>query len=329
MFPAFAYVRPQGLQDAVDRLSRDHAHVHAGGTDLLGCLRDEVFPVQTLVSLSGVEGLDGIKGRSDGGLTIGAMTTLTTIAEHAEVNRLYPGLAQAAAAVGSPQLRNQGTLGGNLCQKPRCWYYRGDFHCLRKGGDHCYAVAGENQYHCIMGGEGCYIVHPSDTASALVSLDAEVQVVGPKGSRRIPVSELHMRPAQDPTRETVLADGEVIVQVNLPGPPSGLYSAYRKIRTRRSWDFAIAGCALALAMDGDTVRDCRVVLSAAAPVPWRSSETEHAIRGRPLDASAIQEAREAVVANAAPMTKNGYKLPLFKGMIEEELHRAAAAAVPG
>ncbi len=325
MFAAFGYAKPKHLQDALTRLASGNAQVHAGGTDLLGCLRDHVFLVDTLVSLSSIDGLSGVRQTEDDGLSIGAMTTITEIAEHPEIRRRYPGLAQAAAEVGSPQLRHQGTLGGNLCQKPRCWYYRGDFNCLRKGGYKCFAINGENQYHCIFGGANCFIVHPSDTAPALVSLDAEVKVAGPRRARRLPVAELHMPPAENPTRETVLEPGEIIVEIRVPPPAEELYSTYRKIRTRRSWDFAIAGCALALAMDGKTVLDCRVVLSGAAPIPWRSRETEAAIRGQQLDETVIAQASEAGVANAQPMSKNGYKIPLFKGMMEEELRKAMQA----
>jgi xanthine dehydrogenase YagS FAD-binding subunit len=322
MLPDFAYVRPRQVQDAVARLTEDGgAHLHAGGTDLLGCLRDQVFSAETLVSLSGIEGLRGIDTTDGGGLAIGAMTTISDVAGHPEVLGRYPGLARAAAEVGSPQLRNQGTLGGNLCQKPRCWYYRGDFPCLRKGGYKCFAVNGENQFHCILGGANCFIVHPSDTAPALVSLDAEVRTLGPGGSRRIPVAELHVPPAENPTRETVLEPGELIVEIRIPPPPQGLHSSYRKVRTRRAWDFAIAGCALALAMDGDQVRACRVVLSGAAPVPWRARETEDVLRGQALTEPVILQAAEAVVANAQPMSKNAYKIPLFKGMLTEELRK--------
>ncbi len=319
MFPAFAYARPQHLQDAVAQLVEGKAMLHAGGTDLLGCLRDEVFTTDTVVSLAGIEGLNRISQRDDGGLIIGALTTLTAIAEHPTVKQRYPGLAAAAAAVGSPQLRNQGTLAGNLCQKPRCWYYRGDFPCLRKGGHKCYAVNGDNRYHCIFGGANCFIVHPSDTAPALASLDAEVRVIGPQGARRIAVADLHMDPADNPTRETVLEQGEIIVQIDIPAPAAGLYSRYRKIRTRQAWDFAIAGCALALQMDGNTVGDCRVFLAGAAPIPWRSQATEAVLRGQELTPALIEQAAAASVANAVPMTANGYKVPLFKGMLIEEL----------
>ena len=324
MFTPFGYSRPKSVQDAVSALAEGDARVHAGGTDLLGCLRDHVFSVDKVVSLSAIDGLSGVHETQDGGLTIGAMTTVTEIAENALIRRQYPGLAQAADEVASPQLRNQGTIGGNLCQKPRCWYYRGDFHCLRKGGYKCFAVNGENQFHCIFGGANCFIVHPSDIAPALVSLDAAVKTAGPGGARRLPVSKLHMSPEKDPTRETVLEAGELITEVYLPAPPAGLYSSYRKIRMRRSWDFAVAGCALALAMDGKhQVRECRVVLSAAAPIPWRSHETEQVLRGQRLDEALIDKAATAAVVKATPMTKNAYKIALFQGMLKEELRKAA------
>lgn len=326
MFPPFGYIRPRRLDQVITRLGDAGSHLHAGGTDLLGCLRDGVFQADTLVSLGGVEGLSGVAETRDGGLAIGAMTTITALAEDPRVNARYPVLAQAAAEVASPQLRNQGTLGGNLCQKPRCWYYRGDFPCLRKGGYKCYAVNGENQHHAILGGANCFIVHPSDTAPALVALDASVVIDGPDGTRALAVADLHMDPADNPTRETVLEPGEVISEVRIPPPAQGLYSRYRKVRTRRSWDFAIAGCALALQMDGSTVKDCRVVLAAAAPVPWRSRPAEDALRGSTLDDATIAAAAEAAMADADPMSGNAYKVPLFKGMLTEELERAREAA---
>jgi len=323
MYPAFGYTKPTRLQDAMTHLVEKDARLHAGGTDLLGCLHDQVFDTEMLVSLGGIDGLSGIRETDGGGIRIGAMTTIADIAADERLRRRCPGLAAAAGEVGSPQLRSQGTLGGNLCQKPRCWYYRGDFDCLRKGGDHCYAIPGENQLHCILGGAACVIVHPSDTAPALIALDAEVQIRGPEGTRRLPVAELHMPPAENPTRETRLDRGEVLTEVQIPPMPDGLYSSYRKIRTRRAWDFALAGCALALTFDGDDVDDARIVLAGAAPIPWRATAAEAKLRGRPLDDDVIAEAAAAAVADARPLTKNGYKVPLFQGMLREELANAA------
>jgi xanthine dehydrogenase YagS FAD-binding subunit len=318
MLTNFSYTRPGSLKEAVMQLSSPDAHLHAGGTDLLGCLRDQVFDAGKVVSISGLKELKGIAATPDKGLRIGALTPLSEIAEHPAVKERYAALAMAAGAVASPQLRNQGTLGGNLCQKPRCWYYRGEFLCLRKGGQTCYAVSGESQYHCILGGGPCYIVHPSDTAPALAALDAVVRIAGPKGPRTVPVEQFHVLPKEDVRRETVLEPGEIVTDILLP-PSRGLRSSYRKVRARASWDFALAGIALALRLDNGMVTGGRAFLSGAAPVPWRSREIETAINGRKLDAVVIAEAAEAAMKNARPLRENGYKVALFRGMIEEEL----------
>ena len=180
MIPKFDYVRPGSSRELFKELSSEGARLHAGGTDLLGCLRDEVFDVNKVVSLSGMKQLAEIKKTADGGFEIGSMTTLTHLLEHDQLMAAYPVLKQAAEVISTPQLRNQGTVGGNLCQRPRCWYYRGDFNCARKGGDICFAEEGENQHHAILGGEGCYIVHPSDLAPALIALGAKVEIAGPR-----------------------------------------------------------------------------------------------------------------------------------------------------
>jgi xanthine dehydrogenase YagS FAD-binding subunit len=325
MLPAFAYARPSSLKQAAELLQSQGSQALAGGTDLLGCLREEIFKPDRLVSLGGLEGeLRGVSRGSDGGLSIGPLTTISEIASHPEILKRAPALAQAASEVGSPQLRNQGTLGGNLCQKPRCWYYRTDFDCLRKGGHRCFALGGEDHYHCILGGRACYIVHPSDTAPALAALGGVVRLEGPSQSRAIPVKILLMDPAQDPTRETVLEPGEFISRIHLPRQPDGTYSAYRKVRARRSWDFALAGAAVVLEMQGGVVNHASVYLSGAAPYPWHASDVEEAVTGRKLDQQTIEAAAEAVVRKARPLTHNGYKIPLFKGVIRQELEKAAA-----
>jgi xanthine dehydrogenase YagS FAD-binding subunit len=318
MLTNFSYARPKSLKEAIKHLSSPGAGLHAGGTDLLGCLRDHVFTVKKLVSISGLKELKGITMTPDNGLRIGTLTTIKDVAEHGLVNEHYAALAQAARDVASPQLRNQGTMGGNLCQKPRCWYYRGEFNCLRKGGEKCFAAAGENQYHCILGGGPCFIVHPSDTAPALVAFDASMRITGPKGSRTVPVEKFHVLPRTDVRRETVLEPGEIVTEIVLP-PSRGLRSSYRKVRARASWDFALAGIALVLRFKDGVVAEARAVLSGAAPVPWRSREIEAAITGKKLDADVIAKAAEAAMKNAQPLKENEYKVPLFRGMIEEEL----------
>ena len=224
-----------------------------------------------------------------------------------------------AAAAASPQLRNQGTLGGNLCQRPRCWYFRGDFDCARKGGDTCFAASGENTYHAIFGGSGCYIVHPSDTASPLVALQATVKVAGPKGPQSLPVEKLFVLPAVDHTRETVLAPGEIVTEVLLPPPLAGGKGLYKKVRSRGAWDFALGGVALALSVKDGKVASARVVLSGVAPTPWRLAEVEKLLAGKALDAKLAAEAAELAVKGAQPMSDNDYKVPLVKGAVEEAL----------
>jgi len=325
MLSNFAYVCTDSIREAVKQLTSDGARLHAGGTDLLGCLRDNVFDAEKVVSISRLNALRGIRETPEGGLRIGALTTITEVAESPLVRHRYRALAQAASEVASPQLRNQGTIGGNICQKPRCWYYRGEFHCLRKGGDRCYAVGGENQFHCIFGGDMCYIVHPSDTAPALVALEAVARIVGQRGTRKVPIEHFHILPSQDFQQETVLDPDEIVSEIVLPPAPSGLRSAYRKVRARRSWDFALAGVALALRFNGSTVKKARVVFSGVAPVPWRSREVEETITGRRLDANVAASAGEAAIRAAEPMEKNAYKIPLLRAVVAEELHAIAGA----
>lgn len=319
MIAGFSYLRAKSIKDAVSSLSKHNARVHAGGTDLLGCLRDHVFTTYTVVSISGLKELKGIRETPGGGLRIGALTTITEISESRVVRERYPALAQAASEVASPQIRNQGTIGGNLCQKPRCWYYRGEFYCLRKGGDMCYAVAGENHYHCIFGGDGCYIVHPSDTAPALVAYKATVHIVGLAGMRKVSLDHFFVLPSRDVTKETVLETGEIVTEIVLPPPLAGLKSSYRKVRARRSWDFALAGVALALQMTSGKVTDVRIVLSGAAPIPWRSVDAEKALAGNVLNSDSAKRTAALSVNRARPLKHNAYKIPLFRGMIEEEL----------
>jgi xanthine dehydrogenase YagS FAD-binding subunit len=320
MLPNFNYVRSRSLNEAVEQLTSDNAQLLAGGTDLLGCLRDAIFPADKLVSISRLDKLRGVTEIADGGLRIGALTTITQVAENPIVKERYRGLAQSASEVASPQLRNQGTIGGNICQKPRCWYYRGEFHCLRKGGRLCYAFGGENQYHCIFGSDGkCCIVHPSDIAPALVAFEAQARIVGPKGNRLVPLENFHVLPRENVEKETVLDPGEIVTEILLPRPPNGIRSSYRKVRARRSWDFALAGVALAIVLSRDRVERARVVLSGAAPIPWRSREVERVITGNRLDAAIVAEAAKAAVKNAQPLAHNDYKINLFRAIIEEQL----------
>jgi xanthine dehydrogenase YagS FAD-binding subunit len=323
MMQSFSYVRAGSLDEALDHLRQGGAVAHSGGTDLLGCLRDGVLSAKTVVSLSALESLRGITPAADGGLDVGALTPIDEVARDGAIADRYPALSQAAREVASPQLRNQGTLGGNLCQRPRCWYFRGDFHCLKKGGDVCYAVDGENQFHCIFGGGPCYIVFPSDTAPALVAHGARLRLEGAGGSRTLPVEDFYRLPEEDVTRETALRDGEIVTRVLLPPVPRGARGAYRKVRARRAWDFALVSAAVVLHMNGNRVEAAHIVLGGVAPVPWRASAAERALAGKRLDADAIAAAAEAAVEGSSPLAKNGYKVDLVKGVIRDELESLA------
>jgi xanthine dehydrogenase YagS FAD-binding subunit len=319
MLRSFNYVRATSLEEAISHLAKPGARIHAGGTDLIGCLRDGVFQADKLVSISRLDSLRGMGGSADGGLRIGALTSISEIAADRTVVQRYAALAQGAAAAASPQLRNQGTIGGNICQRPRCWYYRADYECVRKGGDACYAMEGGNQNHCIFGGSTCYIVHPSDTAPALVALGARAVVVGPAGRRIVPLEEFFLLPSDNLEKENVLAADELVTEILLPPPSANTRSSYRKVRARGSWDFAIASVALAVAFKADRVEAARIVLGAAAPIPWRCQAAERVIVGNRLDARTVSKAAAVAMEGAEPLSENEYKIPLFRGLIEEAL----------
>ena len=319
MLPNFNYVRPKTLSNAVRQLASGNARVHAGGTDLLGCLRDGLFTADTLVSLSAIDELRGIRPALDGGVAIGAMTTLTAVASDSRIAERYPALSRAVAAAASPQLRNQGTIGGNICQRPRCWYYRGEFHCARKGGEKCFAAEGENQFHCIFGGEVCFYVHPSDAAPALVALEAVVRIAGPAGARSVPADAFFVSPSKDYTRETVLGQGEIVTEIVLPAQPQGTRGTYRKVRARGSWDFALAGAAVVATVTDGRVDRVRIVLSGVAPIPWRAPGAERALAGQRLSAKSAARAAAAAVEGARPLAENAYKVEMLRGAVEEAL----------
>jgi xanthine dehydrogenase YagS FAD-binding subunit len=320
MVPKFEYARPDSLRQAIKQLTVPGTRLHAGGTDLLGCLRDGVFTTEKVVSISGLSELRGIKRSSDGGLILGALATLSQLAADPTVLGDYTALAQGALSAASPQLRNQGTVGGNLCQRPRCWYFRGDFHCLRKGGDVCYAVDGQNDYHCIFGGDACYIVHPSDTAPALVALEARVRITGPNGSRTVPLESFFVPPSKDVTRENVLAPDEILTEVLLPAPAPNQRSSYRKARAREAWDFALAGVALCVRVqDTGEIERARIVLSGVAPVPWRVPEAEAGLAGKRINGETANLVASLCIKDAQPLEHNRYKVNLVRGLVEEAL----------
>jgi xanthine dehydrogenase YagS FAD-binding subunit len=319
MIGNFAYVNAGSIAEAIKALGSKGARLHAGGTDLLGCMRDGVFEVQRVVSISGLKELKGISARADGGMKIGALTTIADIAANTSLAEKYAVLTQAAAEVASPQLREQGTIGGNLCQRPRCWYFRGDFQCARKGGDMCYAVEGENQYHAILGGERCFFVHPSDTAVALMALQAQLTIAGPSGTRAVRIDNFFVGPDKDILRENILTPDEIITAIHLPPVVGKVRSSYRKIRARRAWDFALTSVGIALQYEQEIVGKARVVLGGVAPYPWRAAAAEKLLIGKKPDGAIAAAAAQAATEGADPLRDNGYKVEMVKGAVEESL----------
>jgi xanthine dehydrogenase YagS FAD-binding subunit len=322
---SFAFVEPESLQAATEILAKagSKGRLLAGGIDLLGEMKDRLAEPETLVNLKSVKGLDSIRFEADGSLRIGALATLSDLAAHDRVRREFPAIAQAAASVGSPEIRNVGTVGGNLCQRPRCWYYRSPLHkCLKKGGDTCFTTTGDSRYHAILGGGPSFIVHPSDLAPALVACGARVTVAGPGGKKDLALEQFFVLPSVRIDQETILNTGEIVAEVAVPGDvsaSSGWRSQYVKFREKDSMDFALAAVAAALRMDGETCREARLVLGGVAPIPWRAKGGEQAISGKRIDLPAAHGAAEAALADAIPMTHNGYKIPLSKTLIRRVL----------
>lgn len=316
-------VSPKTLEQAVQALGEGVSLALAGGMDLIPTLQDRLVPAERLVNLKTLEGLRFIREEEDG-LHVGALTTLTEIAENPIVRERYTALAQAAETVGSPQIRNRGTLGGNLCQRPRCWYFRNeDYSCLKKGGDRCFAHAenADNQYHAILGGGPCYIVHPSNTGTALVALDASVVIVGPHGSTRTsPMERFFLLPRTRLHGENILQPDEIVTEVVVPKPPRGARSGFMEISEKSAFDWATSGAAAMLVLEGHHVLSARIVLHAVAPIPWRARRAEDVLVGKSASPEVIAEAAEAALSGAQPLARNAYKIPQTKAMVRRVLH---------
>jgi xanthine dehydrogenase YagS FAD-binding subunit len=246
--------------------------------------------------------------------------TISTLEENADVKSRYPGVAEAAHSIATPQIRNLGTVGGNLCQRPRCWYFRlENYKCLKKGGTQCFAYTGENKYNAILGAGPSYFVHPSDLATMLVALGATVSIFGPDGSRTIPLEEFFTLPTVQVRKENVLKEGEIVTQVQVP-PPQGSTSTYLKFKERASLDFAMSAVAASVQLSADkTVQSARLVLGGVAPIPWRVPGVDAFLIGKKLDAPTITQAAELALTDAKPMDENGYKIILTKTLVRRAL----------
>jgi xanthine dehydrogenase YagS FAD-binding subunit len=322
----FDYYKVTTVRQAVDLLAKyqEKAAILAGGSDLLGMMKDRVEGPklknpQHLIDIKGIKEVVLIKEEKTG-LKIGVATTLTDIISSEIIRARYPLLIDAAKQVAVPQIRNVGTLGGNLCQRPRCWYFRGKLFsdCLRKGGGDCYARDGENQYHAIMGGDICAMVYPSDMAPALIALDAKVEIAGPKGTRTVPLEKFYTSPEKAISRETVLTPQEMLVSVEIPSSSQGRKGAFLKLKERQAFDFAIVSVAVTLAFKGSAVADARVAFGGIAPFPLRSVKSEAALKGREVK-NGTAAACAACVEGAQPLSKNAYKVDATRGVLEQAL----------
>ncbi len=322
---AFAYVNPMNEKDAVAALKTDGiAMPIGGGQDLLARMKDYIDSPDRVVNVKSA--LDGtVTGTPDGGLKIGAAVKIADLADHAQVAKLYPAISAAAIEVGTPQIRHAGTVGGNVNQRPRCWYFRNEeFVCFKKGGSRCFAVAGENQFHAIFGNEGpSHIVHPSSLAVPFVAYGAKFRVVGPNGEREVPAAEYFTLPTiQNVLKENVLGDEDLFTHVILPAP-GNVKSGHYEVRYKQSHDWPLAFSTVVLTMNGNTIQSARVVLGAVAPVPWRSQEAERALAGKPLNEQTAALAGEAAVQAAKPLSGNAYKIQIAKTAVKRAIMNAA------
>jgi len=335
---AFEWMNASSVTEAVSALKSapaaddadDAARPIAGGQDLLTTMKDYITRPTRVVNLKGIRGLDKIEADGKGGLRIGALVTLTQLEEHAVVRRNFPGLSEAAHSVATPQIRNLGTVGGNLCQRPRCWYFRlEEVICLKKGGSECYAATGENKYNAILGGGPSYIVHPSDLAPMLVALGASVSVVGPDGKRTIPIDKFFTLPSEGSIRrENVLKNDEIITEVQVPASKFAAHSTYLKFKERDSLDFAMSSVAAAVAMNASkTISEARLVLGGVAPIPWRVPNAEASLIGKTLSGDALMTAAKIALAGAKPLEKNAYKIPLTQTLVRRALAKAGGVNV--
>jgi len=300
--------------------------VKAGGIDLLDLLKENLLAPTRLVNLRDIPELTTLAEEA-GNLRIGSMVTLAHLAADPIVQKRYPALAGALQDSASPQIRNVATLGGNLLQRPRCWYFRAaEYHCLRKGGGHCFAISGESQYHAIFDNQSCAIVHPSTAATALVALGATLELADSEGeTRNILLEDFFVSPRQDLLRENDLKPNEILTAVLLPAPPVGLRMAHLRQGEKDSFDWPLADVAVTLNLNGDgTCGSAAIVLGSAAPVPHRAKAAERILTGRPVDEAAIREAARAALTGATPFPKNAYKLPLFETLVRRAISKAAA-----
>ena len=326
----FANTNPKSIEQAVSlaqqaRKDGQAASFVGGGSDLLGLVKEFIIKPDVLVNLKTIKGLDEVSPAA-GGLNIGGLITLDALGSHPLIRSQYAVLAEAAETVATPQIRNVGTLAGNVCQRPWCWYFRNNFPCLKNGGDTCFSIVGDNRFHAIFGGGPSYIVHPSDTAPALVALEAKFRIVGPSGERMVPAADFFVLPQKDATKENVLAADEMLAGVQLPPAHPGRRSTYNKVLDREAWTHAVVSAAVVLEMDNEICKTARIVLGGVAPIPWRLPKVERLLAGQRITPELAAKAGEEAIAGAQKLSKNGYKLPMTKALVRRTVLALATSA---
>ncbi len=320
----FEFVNALSVKEALQALDSTGAVVKSGGVDLLDLMKEGIIEPKRLVNLRTVTDLRYIRGNAQKGMRLGPTVTLAEIGDNPVLAKEYAALSEAARSAATPQIRNSATLGGNLCQRPRCWYFRStEFDCLRKGGPRCFAQDGENKYHAVFNNETCCIVHPSATAVALTALRARIKITNGKTEREVAIDEFFVRPETNVQREHILAAGELIVEVIIPPMSPGASSRYVKLREKQSFDWPLADAAVVLVRDGVVCRNASIVLGSAAPVPWRVPAAETFLQGKTVTREVAAEVSEIALRGAAPLRDNHYKIPLLKAAVRRAILLAA------
>jgi xanthine dehydrogenase YagS FAD-binding subunit len=326
MIPGFELLQPATVEDAVDLLGRHggDAWVLAGGLDSFDWFKDRIKRPKAVIDLGAIPELFGIRETDDGGFEIGAMTSLTEVAEHAGLQERFGLLTEAAGLVATPQIRNQGTLGGNLCQDTRCWYYRSGWPCYRAGGNICYAAAPQamNREHCIFGSNRCVAVNPSDTAPAVIALDGKMVIRNRGGERVVDAEDFFVGPGIDITRMTVLEPGDLLTAIRIPPDWGGATFYFEKVRDRAAWDFALVSVASALVVDEGAFQRVRVAVNGVAPYPMRLHDVERALTGQPQIEEAATNAGIMAVQGARALRHNDYKVPLMRNLVRRSVREA-------
>jgi len=319
----FAYARPTTVSEAV-ALARGGAAVMAGGTDLLGLMKDGIATPERVADIRDLEPLQGWSRTKGKGLRIGALVPLVELETSAELARSMPIIQASLAPAATLQLRTMGTVGGNLLQRNRCSYFRDEaYPCWLKGGVRCFAIEGDSRLHAIIGAEECVAVAPSDLAPALIAYDAVVALTGPRGSRTMPLADLFVTPHGRVRREHAIASDELLVEVRVPENAMSRRGAFEKAMERKTWSFALVSVAVSAKVIGGVVKDARIVLGGVAPVPWRARDAEKLLEGRALDDAACVAAGDAALDRAEPLKDNGYKVPLARELVARALGRLA------